>query len=79
MMLLDDPTASVDPDARRKSKHSSVNLQPNSQTLVFSGHPINWSAACESRVRLKDGSFADLPVRDFRGCHARRRLHARGA
>ncbi len=68
VLLLDEPTASMDPDARREVEALLGEFacgQP--QTLVFSSHTIGLVGRLASRVIcLQDGRIrADLPVQEF--------------
>ena len=67
-LLLDEPTASMDPDARREVEALLGEFASRPpQTLVFSSHTIGLVSRLASRVIcLQDGSLrADLPVREF--------------
>ena len=68
VLLLDEPTASMDPDARREVEAllgEFASGQP--QTLVFSSHTAGLVSRLASRVIcLQDGRIrADLPVQEF--------------
>jgi tungstate transport system ATP-binding protein len=67
-LLLDEPTASMDPDARREVEAllgEFASGQP--QTLVFSSHTTGLVSRLASRViYLQDGRIrADVPVQEF--------------
>jgi len=67
-LLLDEPTASLDPDARREVEALLGKFASGqTQTLVFSSHTIGLVSRLASRVIcLQDGRVrADLPVREF--------------
>lgn len=68
VLLLDEPTASMDPDARREVEALLGELASGRpQTLVFSSHTIGLVGRLASRVIcLQDGRVrADLPVQEF--------------
>ncbi len=68
VLLLDEPTASMDPDARREVEALiSEFTSGRQQTLVFSSHTLGQVRRLASRVIcLQDGRIsADLPVREF--------------
>jgi tungstate transport system ATP-binding protein len=68
VMLLDDPTASMDLDARREVETLLGQfVAGRAQTLVFSSHPLDLVGRLASRVLcLQDGRIhADLPVQEF--------------
>ena len=68
VMLLDDPTASMDLDARREVETLLGQFAAGRlQTLVFSSHPLELVERLASRVLcLRDGRIhADLPVQEF--------------
>jgi len=68
VMLLDDPTASVDLDARSEVETLLGQFAAGRlQTLVFSSHPLKLVERLASRVLcLQDGRIhADLPVQEF--------------
>jgi len=67
-LLLDEPTASMDPDARREVETLLGEFAlGRPQTLVFSSHTTGLVSRLASRVIcLQDGRVrADLPVREF--------------
>ena len=68
VMLLDEPTASMDPDAQREVETLLGEFAAGRlQTLVFSSHPLELVGRLASRVLcLQDGRIhADLPVQEF--------------
>jgi tungstate transport system ATP-binding protein len=67
VMLLDEPTASMDPDARREVEKLLGEFTSGQQTLVFSSHTLGQIRRLASRVIcLENGRIrADLPVREF--------------
>jgi len=68
VLLLDEPTASMDPDARREVEALIGEFTDGRlQTLVFSSHTLGQVGRLASRVIcLEDGRIrADLPVQEF--------------
>ena len=67
VMLLDEPTASMDPDARREVEVLLGEFTSGHQTLIFSSHTLGLVRRLASRVIcLRDGRIqADLPVQEF--------------
>jgi tungstate transport system ATP-binding protein len=68
VLLLDEPTANMDPDARREVEALLGEFAAGqTQTLVFSSHTIELVRRLASRVIcLQDGRIrADLPVQEF--------------
>jgi len=68
VLLLDEPTASMDPDARREVETLLGEFAlGRPQTLVFSSHTTGLVSRLASRVIcLQDGRIrADLPVQEF--------------
>ncbi len=68
VMLLDEPTASMDPDARREVEALLAKFAVGRlQTLIFSSHTLGQVKRLASRVVcLEDGRIrADLPVQEF--------------
>jgi tungstate transport system ATP-binding protein len=67
VMLLDEPTASMDPDARREVEALLREFTSGQQTLIFSSHTLGQVRRLASRVIcLQDGRIqADLPVPEF--------------
>jgi tungstate transport system ATP-binding protein len=68
VLLLDEPTASVDPDARREVESLLGDFAAGQvQTLVFSSHSLGLVRRLASRVIcLQDGRIhADVPVQEF--------------
>ncbi len=82
VMVLDDPTASVDLDTRREVETLLDQFAAGHlQTLVFSSHPLELVERLASRVLcLQDGRIhADLPVQEFlRGATATPPLSCEG-
>ena len=69
LLLLDEPTASLDPHAKREVEHMIVDMTAQSPevTLVFASHNLGQVKRLASRViYLEHGRvLADLPVADF--------------
>jgi tungstate transport system ATP-binding protein len=67
VMLLDEPTASMDPDARREVEALLSEFTSGQQTLIFSSHTLGQVRRLASRVIcLQDGRIqADLPIQEF--------------
>jgi len=69
VLLLDEPTASLDPHAKREVEHMIADLATQSPevTLVFASHNLGQVKRLASRViYLEQGRvLADLPVADF--------------
>jgi tungstate transport system ATP-binding protein len=68
VMLLDEPTASMDPGARREVEALLGEFtRGRQQTLIFSSHTLGQVRRLASRVVcLEDGRIrADLPVQEF--------------
>jgi tungstate transport system ATP-binding protein len=67
VMLLDEPTSSMDPDARREVEALLGEFTSGQQTLIFSSHTLGQVRRLASRVIcLQDGRIqADLPVQEF--------------
>ena len=67
VLLLDEPTASLDPTAKREVERLMDEFADNGTTLVFSSHNLGQVKRLASRViYLEQGALlADLPVRDF--------------
>ena len=69
VLLLDEPTASLDPHAKREVEHMIVDMATQSPevTLVFASHNLGQVKRLASRViYLERGCvLADLPVADF--------------
>lgn len=71
VLLLDEPTASLDPAAKRDVERLMAELPDSGMTLVFSSHNLGQVKRLASRViYLEQGALvADLPVHDFfNGC-----------
>ena len=67
VLLLDEPTASLDPTAKREVERLMDEFADSGMTLVFSSHNLGQVKRLASRViYLEQGTLlADLPVRDF--------------
>ena len=67
VLLLDEPTASLDPTAKREVERLMNEFADSGMTLVFSSHNLGQVKRLASRVvYLEQGSLlADLPTRDF--------------
>jgi tungstate transport system ATP-binding protein len=69
VLLLDEPTASLDPHAKREVEHmiADMAMQSPEVTLVFASHNLGQVKRLASRViYLEHGRvLADLPVADF--------------
>jgi tungstate transport system ATP-binding protein len=69
VLLLDEPTASLDPHAKREVEHMIADMAAQSPevTLVFASHNLGQVKRLASRVMyLEHGRvLADLPVADF--------------
>ena len=67
VLLLDEPTASLDPAAKREVEHLMAQCSDSCVTLVFSSHNLGQVKRLASRViYLEQGAIvADLPVHDF--------------
>ena len=67
VLLLDEPTASLDPTAKREVERLMDEFAASGMTLVFSSHNLGQVKRLASRVIYLEQSalLADLPVRDF--------------
>jgi len=69
VLLLDEPTASLDPHAKREVEAliEEFASQPGAMTLIFASHNLGQVKRLASRViYLEQGRvLADLPVHDF--------------
>lgn len=67
VLLLDEPTASLDPNAKREVERLMAEFSSAGMTLIFSSHNLGQVKRLASRViYLEQGALvADLPVLDF--------------
>ena len=67
VMLLDEPTASLDPGAKHEVERLLAEFAGSGMTLIFSSHNLGQVKRLASRViYLEQGRIvADLPTRDF--------------
>ncbi|MBE7369967.1 ABC transporter ATP-binding protein [Ramlibacter pallidus] len=67
MLLLDEPTSSLDPHAKREVEHLMEAFAAGGMTLVFASHNLGQVKRIATRVvYLEQGRvLADLPVREF--------------
>ncbi len=67
VLLLDEPTASLDPHAKREVEKLMVEFAAAGMTLVFASHNLGQVKRLATRVLyLEQGRvLADLPVQDF--------------
>jgi iron(III) transport system ATP-binding protein len=67
VLLLDEPTASLDPHAKREVERFMAGIAQSGVTLVFASHNLGQVKRLATRVvYLEHGRIlADLPVRDF--------------
>ncbi|MES2945984.1 MAG: phosphate ABC transporter ATP-binding protein [Pseudomonadota bacterium] len=67
VLLLDEPTASLDPNAKREVERLMAEFSGAGMTLIFSSHNLGQVKRLASRViYLEQGALvADLPVFDF--------------
>lgn len=67
VLLLDEPTASLDPHAKREVESLMADFATAGMTLVFSSHNLGQVKRLATRViYMEQGRvLADLPVRDF--------------
>ena len=69
VLLLDEPTSSLDPAAKRDVEHLMAEFADAGMTLIFSSHNLGQVKRLASRViYLEQGRLiVDLPVADFFG------------
>ena len=67
VLMLDEPTASLDPSAKREVEHLMQEFSSTGMTLIFSSHNLGQVKRLASRViYLEHGDvIADRPVHDF--------------
>ena len=67
VLLLDEPTASLDPTAKREVERLMDEFADSGMTLIFSSHNLGQVKRLASRVvYLEQGALlADLPTREF--------------
>ena len=67
VLMLDEPTASLDPSAKREVEHLMQEFSGTGMTLIFSSHNLGQVKRLASRViYLEHGDvIADRPVHDF--------------
>jgi tungstate transport system ATP-binding protein len=67
LLLLDEPTSSLDPHAKREVEHLVADFAAHDVTLAFASHNLGQVKRLATRVvYLEHGRvLADLPVRDF--------------
>jgi tungstate transport system ATP-binding protein len=67
VLLLDEPTSSLDPHAKREIESLMADFAASGMTLVFASHNLGQVKRLATRVvYLEQGRIlADLPVRDF--------------
>ena len=67
VLLLDEPTASLDPAAKHEVEHLMAEFASSGMTLIFSSHNLGQIKRLASRVvYLEQGHVvADLPTHDF--------------
>jgi tungstate transport system ATP-binding protein len=67
VLLLDEPTASLDPHAKREVESLMADFAASGMTLVFASHNLGQVKRLATRVvYMEQGRIlADLPVRDF--------------
>jgi ABC-type polar amino acid transport system ATPase subunit len=59
VLLMDEPTASLDPERRGDLAKTLVRLAVEGRTIVIATHDIDFARACTHRVvRLEDGRVA---------------------
>jgi tungstate transport system ATP-binding protein len=67
MLLLDEPTSSLDPHAKREVEALMAEFAQAGMTLAFASHNLGQVKRLATRVVYLEGGriLADLPVRDF--------------
>ena len=67
VLLLDEPTASLDPHAKREVEALMASFAQDGTTLVFASHNLGQVKRLATRVLYLEGGrlLADLPVADF--------------
>ncbi len=67
LLFLDEPTASLDPHAKREVEHLMADFASTGMTLVFASHNLGQVKRLASRVVYLEGGriHADLPVERF--------------
>jgi len=67
VLLLDEPTSSLDPHAKREVEALMAEFAASGMTLVFASHNLGQVKRLATRVLYLEGGrlLADLPVRDF--------------
>ena len=67
VLLLDEPTASLDPHAKREVESLMADFAQSGMTLVFASHNLGQVKRLATRVIYMEGGrvLADLPVREF--------------
>ena len=67
VLLLDEPTASLDPHAKREIESLMAEFAQDGATLVFASHNLGQVKRLATRVVYLEAGrvLADLPVRDF--------------
>ena len=67
VLLLDEPTASLDPHAKREVESLMADFAASGMTLVFSSHNLGQVKRLATRVLYMEQGrvLADLPVHDF--------------
>ncbi len=67
MLFLDEPTASLDPSAKKEVEHLLAGFSAEGMTLVMSTHNLGQAKRLASRViYLEQGQArVDLPTREF--------------
>jgi len=67
VLLLDEPTASLDPHAKREVESLMADFARGGMTLVFASHNLGQVKRLATRVVYMEGGrvLADLPVQEF--------------